>query len=84
MVWKGADSGCFTIKAYFRLLEGASPHSVPTKMLWNSYVPSKLFFLPGRLGGARCLLLLNLRKEAITWQTDVSFVEGRKKRWSTF
>ena len=44
MVWKGADFGCFNIKAYFRLLEGASPHSIPTKMLWNPYVPSKIGF----------------------------------------
>ena len=33
MVWNGSNSGCFTVKAYFRLLEVASPHSVPTKML---------------------------------------------------
>ena len=44
MVWKGADSSCFTVKAYFRLLEGASPHSVPSKMLWDPYVPSKIGF----------------------------------------
>ena len=35
MIWKGDVSGCFTVKAYFNLLEGASPYSVPTKMLWN-------------------------------------------------
>ena len=53
MVWKGADSGCFKVKAYFRLLEGASPHSIPTKMLWNPYVPSKIgfFFCLGGLVG---------------------------------
>ena len=44
MIWKGDVSGCFTVKAYFNLLEGASPYSVPTKMLWNPYVPSKVGF----------------------------------------
>ena len=35
LVWKGDVSGSFMVKAYFNLLEGASPHKVPCKMLWN-------------------------------------------------
>ena len=42
MVWKGDDSGCFTIKAYFNLLKVVSPYSVSTKMLWNPYVLSEI------------------------------------------
>ena len=64
MIWKGDVSGCFTVKAYFNFLEGASPYLVPTKMLWNPYVSSKIgFFFPRRLGGVRFSLQLNLRKE---------------------
>ena len=62
MVWKGADSGCFTIKAYFRLLEGASPHSVPTKMLWNSYVPSKIVFFAWKAWWGKVLTSSQLKK----------------------
>ena len=52
MTWKGDVSGYFTVKAYFNLLEGAFPYSVPTKMLWNLYVPSKIgfFYLGGLVG----------------------------------
>ena len=63
MIWKGDASSCFTIKAYFNLLEGAFTYSIPTKMQWNPYVLQKLVFLPGRLGGARSSLQLSLRKE---------------------
>ena len=35
LVWKGDVSGFFTVKAYFNMLEGASHHKVPYKMLWN-------------------------------------------------
>ena len=35
LVCKGDVSGSLTINAYFNLLEGASPHKVPCKMLWN-------------------------------------------------
>ena len=61
MIWKGDVSGCFTIKAYFNLLEGASPYSVPTKMLWNSYVPSKIVFFFFFLG--KVLTLTQLKKK---------------------
>ena len=37
-------SGSFTVKAYFNLLEGASPHKVPCKMLWNKHIPSIVGF----------------------------------------
>ena len=39
LIWTGDVSGCFTVKAYFNHLEGVSPFSVPTKMLWNPCVP---------------------------------------------
>ena len=55
MVWKGDVSGSFTVKAYFNLLEGASPHKVPCKMLWNQHIPYKVGFLLGRCGGVRFL-----------------------------
>ena len=35
LFWKGDESGSFTVKAYFNLLEGGSPHKVPCKMVWN-------------------------------------------------
>ena len=44
LIWKGDASCYFTVTGYFNQLEGDSPCSVPTKMLWNPYVPSKLFF----------------------------------------
>ena len=44
LVWKGDVLGYFTVKAYFKLLEGVSPHKVPCKMLWNQHIPSKVGF----------------------------------------
>ena len=62
MVWKGANSGCFTVKAYFRLLEGASPYSIPTKMLWNLYVPSKFGFFAWEAWWGKVLTSSQLKK----------------------
>ena len=55
MVWKGDVSGSFTVKAYFNMLEGVSPHKVPCKMYGTSISLLKLVFLPGRCGGVRFL-----------------------------
>ena len=44
LVWKGDVLGSFMIKAYFNMLEGASPYKVPCKMLWNKHIPSKVGF----------------------------------------
>ena len=44
LIWKGDDSGCFMVKAYFNLLEGVSPLEVSFKMLWNPHIPSKVGF----------------------------------------
>ena len=53
--WKGDELGSFKVKPYFKGLEGASPHKVPCKMLWNQHIPSKVGFLHGRCGGVRFL-----------------------------
>ena len=44
LIWKGDDSGSFTVKGYFNQLEEGSPCKVPYKMLWNSFIPSIVVF----------------------------------------
>ena len=44
LIWMGNVSSCFTVKANFNHLEGVSPFSVPTKMLWNPMSPQNLVF----------------------------------------
>ena len=52
LIRKGDVFGCFMVKAYFNHLEGVSLFSIPTTMLWNPYVPSKIgFFCMGGLVG---------------------------------
>ena len=53
LIWKGDESGCFTVKGYFNPLEGVSPCKVPCKMPWNSHIPSKVGFFAWEVGGAR-------------------------------
>ena len=80
MVWKGADIGCFMVKAYFRLLEGASPHLVPTKMLWNSYVPSKFGFFSWEAWWGKVLTSSHLKKRGYHLASRCPFCGRRKKR----
>ena len=44
LVWKRSSGGLFTVRSYFDILEGDSNTFAPTKMLWNSNVPSKMSF----------------------------------------
>ena len=77
MVWKGADSDCFMIKAYFRLLEGDSPRLVPTKMLSNPYVPSKFGFFSWDAWWGK-VLTSNLKKRGYHLASICPFC-GREK-----
>ena len=62
MIWKGDVFGCFMVKAYFKLLEVASPYSVPTKMLWNPYVPLKIGFFAWEAWWGKVLTSTQLKK----------------------
>ena len=52
LMWKKTTCGLFLVKSYFDLLEGDSQLSAPTRMLWNSNIPTKMgFFRLGSLVG---------------------------------
>ena len=62
LIWKGDALGCFTVKANFNKLEGVSPYSVPTKMLWNTYVPLKIGFFAWEAWYGKVLTSSQLKK----------------------
>ena len=62
MVWKGDVSKSFTVKVYFNMLEGASPHKIPCKMLWNQHIPSKVGFFAWEVWWGKVLTLTQLKK----------------------
>ena len=61
--WKGDESGSFKVKAYFKELEGASPHKVPCKMLWNQRIPSKVGFFAWEVWWGKVLTSTQLTKQ---------------------
>ena len=56
LFWEGDESGSFTVKAYFKHLEGVYPHKVCYR---TSISLLKLFFSPGKCVGVRFLPQLN-------------------------
>ena len=60
--WKGDESGSFKVKAYFKELEGVSPHKVPSKMLWNQHIPSKVSFFAWEVWWGKGLTSTQLKK----------------------
>ena len=55
-------SRSFTVKAYFNMLEGASPHKVPCKMLWNQHIPFKVGFFAWDVWWGKILISSQLEK----------------------
>ena len=60
--WKGDELGSFKVKAYFKELEGASPHKVPYKMLWNQHIPSNMGFFAWEVCWGKVLTSTQLKK----------------------
>ena len=50
-IWKGDNTSCFTVKTYFRLLEGGSPHQPLSKSFGTRMFPQKSVFSHGSLVG---------------------------------
>ena len=42
LVWKRSTNGIYLVESCFDLLEGESCSSAPSKLFWNSSVPSKV------------------------------------------
>ena len=84
LIWKGDESGCFTVKGYFNQLEGGSPYNVPYKMLWNSLIPSKVVFFAWEAWWDKVLTSTQLKKRGFHLASKRLSVGGRKKSWSIF
>ena len=54
--WKIDGKGSFTVKANFIHLEGTLIY-VPTKLLWNSYVPPKVGFFAWEAWWGKALII---------------------------
>ena len=44
MIWKLTKDGNFLVKSSFDHLERGSQQNMPLKVVWNSYIPSKVGF----------------------------------------
>ena len=64
LVWKGDVLGYFTVKAYFKLLEGVL-HKVPCKMFWNQHNPSKVGFFAWEVWWGKVLTSTHLKKRGL-------------------
>ena len=62
LFWKGDESWSFTVKDYFKHLEGVSPHKVPCKMLWNQHILSKVGFFAWEVWWGKVLTSTQLKK----------------------
>ena len=53
VVWKDDKKGLFFVKSFYEVLDLGRTVIVPKKIVWNSWVPSKVsfFFLHGKLVG---------------------------------
>ena len=78
LIWKGNAFKGFTLKAYFNILEGVTSISVPTKILWNPHVPSKIGFFAFEAWWAKVLTSSQLKKRGFHL-ASVLFAKERKK-----
>ena len=62
LVWKRSTNGTFTIKSCFDLLEGESCFSAPSKLFWNSSVPSKVRFFAWEVWWDKVLTMNQLKR----------------------
>ena len=53
IVWRLSKESCFIVKSLYGALEGRGEDSFPRLMIWNPCVPSKVYFLLGKLGGEK-------------------------------
>ena len=78
LIWMGDISSCFMVKAYFNHLEGVSPSSVPTKMHWNPYVPSKIGFFAWEAWRSEVLTEFQLKRRGFNLASKCSLC-GKKE-----
>ena len=78
LIRKGDVFGCFMVKAYFNHLEGVSLFSIPTTMLWNPYVPSKIDFFAWEAWWGKVLIASQLKRRGLHLASKYPFC-GKKE-----
>ena len=44
MVWKATKNGMFSVRSFYNALENVGEVTFPSKIIWNSWVPTKVSF----------------------------------------
>ena len=65
LMWKKIAGGLFSVKSCFDLLEGDSQLSSPTRMLWNSNIPTKMGFFDREVWWDKALTMKNLKRRGV-------------------
>ena len=66
LVWKRSTNGIYFVKFCFDLLEGESYFSAPSKLFWNSSVPSKVGFFAWEVWWDKALTMNQLKRRGLS------------------
>ena len=71
--------GSFTVKSSYNLLEGGSHQLVPSKLLWNPCVPTKISFFAWEVWWGKILTMNQLKKRGFTLASRCPFCGEKEK-----